>query len=98
MPSPTFTLVQTYDLAGGSVWHFDLYRIDSPDEAEELGLDEAFASGIVLIEWPERLGDRLPDDALSILLDPREQPEARIARIVAGGDWAARFGGEDTDD
>src|SRR5271170_7579662 len=60
VPSPTFTLVQTYDLPAGTIWHFDLYRLVRPDDAIELGIDEAFASGINLIEWPERLGDLLP--------------------------------------
>src|SRR4051812_29949378 len=53
VPSPTFTLVQTYDLPSGPIWHFDLYRLERPDDAIELGIDEAFADGISLIEWPE---------------------------------------------
>jgi tRNA threonylcarbamoyladenosine biosynthesis protein TsaE len=52
VPSPTFTLVQTYALAAGPCWHFDLYRLQAPDEVWELGIEEAFAGGIVLIEWP----------------------------------------------
>src|SRR6266700_1981101 len=60
VPSPTFTLVQTYELPGGAVWHFDLYRLHSPEEAWELGIEEAFHAGIALIEWPERLGSLLP--------------------------------------
>src|SRR5579871_3208575 len=62
VPSPTFTLVQTYDLPNGPVWHFDLYRLERPDDAIELGIDEAFADAISLIEWPERLGALLPAD------------------------------------
>ena len=68
VPSPTFTLVQTYDLASGVIWHFDLYRLARADDAIELGIDEAFADGISLIEWPERLGDLLPGRRLDITL------------------------------
>jgi len=60
VPSPTFTLVQTYETDKGTVWHFDLYRLEDPEDAWELGIEEAFVSGISLIEWPERLGALLP--------------------------------------
>ncbi len=56
VPSPTFTLVQTYAAARAPIWHFDLFRLSHADEAIELGIEDAFAEGIVLIEWPERLG------------------------------------------
>ncbi len=64
VPSPTFTLVQTYDSAATDgtalpVYHFDLYRLDHPDDAYELGIEDAFADGICLIEWPDKLGDAL---------------------------------------
>ena len=68
VPSPTFTLVQTYELPDGTIWHFDLYRLERADDAIELGIDEAFADGISLIEWPERLGDLLPGRRLDITL------------------------------
>ena len=68
VPSPSFTLVQTYPTAP-PVWHVDLYRLDSPDAADALGLDDAWAEAVVVIEWPERLGDRLPADALRLRLD-----------------------------
>src|SRR5690348_3602284 len=64
VPSPTFTLVQIYDVGPSAIWHFDLYRIRSPEEAWELGIEAAFASAISLIEWPERLGPLLPDRRL----------------------------------
>src|ERR1700745_1141479 len=54
VPSPTFTLVQVYDGGPSGISHFDLYRIRAPDEAWELGIEDAFAAGISLIEWPER--------------------------------------------
>ena len=67
VPSPTFTLVQSYDLPGGTVYHFDLWRLSGPADLSELGWDEA-REGIILVEWPERLGDRRPADALTIEL------------------------------
>lgn len=63
VPSPTFTIVQTYDHLDGDIWHCDLYRLSHPDEAIELGLDEAFTSAICLIEWPDRLGTDSPKNA-----------------------------------
>ncbi len=66
VPSPTYTLVQPYDLAAFPVWHVDLYRLDNPDEADALGLFETDAA--LLIEWPERLGARLPGAALRLHL------------------------------
>ena len=68
VPSPTFTLVQTYEHEDGDIWHCDLYRLTHPDEAFELGLDEAFTSAICLIEWPDRLGTDVPENAA--LLSP----------------------------
>lgn len=64
VPSPSFTLVQTYQADGAEIWHCDLYRLSSPQEVFELGLDEAFMQAICLIEWPDRLGDLAPADAL----------------------------------
>lgn len=66
VPSPTFTLVQIYDDGVTELWHADLYRLTDPQEVFELGLDDAFDTGIVLIEWPDRLGDAHPPGALHI--------------------------------
>ena len=68
VPSPTFTLLQTYDTGMADIWHYDLYRIEDPAEMDELGWDEACTDGIVLVEWPERLGHLLPADRLDIRL------------------------------
>ena len=60
VPSPTFTLVQSYETPRLTLYHYDLYRIRDPREIDELGLDEALQDGAALIEWPERGGDRIP--------------------------------------
>jgi tRNA threonylcarbamoyladenosine biosynthesis protein TsaE len=93
VPSPTFTLVQLYEVDRATIWHFDLYRLRSPEEAWELGIEEAFASGIALIEWPERLGALLPERRLEIALVFGERPEARRAVPSAGAEWSARLAG-----
>ena len=93
VPSPTFTLVQIYELGPAAIWHFDLYRLRSPDEAWELGIEDAFSEGISLIEWPERLGPLLPSYRLEITFLFADRPEARRAVIAAGGDWQDRLAG-----
>ena len=60
VPSPTFTLVQTYEAPEFILWHFDLYRLNSVEEVYELGIEEALQRGVCLIEWPDRLGPHLP--------------------------------------
>jgi tRNA threonylcarbamoyladenosine biosynthesis protein TsaE len=69
VPSPSFTLVQSYDTPRGAVHHFDLWRLDGPDALSELGWEEAIAD-IVLVEWPDRLGPLSPPDAWHITLHP----------------------------
>jgi tRNA threonylcarbamoyladenosine biosynthesis protein TsaE len=93
VPSPTFTLVQIYELASAAVWHFDLYRLKSPEEAWELGIEDAFAEGVSLIEWPERLGPVLPRRRLEIEFLFGEPPEARRAVLDAGAGWQERLAG-----
>lgn len=70
VPSPTFTLVQTYETPKTSIWHFDLYRIENPEEIYEIGWEEALGGGILLIEWPERLGGLLPSQRKEIIFEP----------------------------
>lgn len=91
VPSPTFTLVQVYEGSGPAIWHYDLYRLTSADEAWELGIEEAFASGISLIEWPDRLGPLLPRHRLEITLDFGELPESRRGSIDGDPKWRARL-------
>lgn len=88
-PSPTYTLVQTYEGEKGELWHCDLYRLKSPDDAWELGLEDAFASAACLIEWPERLGGALPSDRLDVDLAP--QGEGRRAALTARGAWRTKL-------
>ena len=87
--SPTFTLVQVYDTADVPIWHFDLYRLTKADDALELGFAEAFATGISLIEWPERLGALLPAASLNVALSVRG--EYRQAVLSGGPAWAERI-------
>jgi len=92
VPSPTFTLVQTYETAIGVVWHFDLYRLTDPDEIHELGLDEALVDGIVLIEWPERLGALLPRERLDVALEPGSGPDTRLLTLHGTERWTTALG------
>jgi tRNA threonylcarbamoyladenosine biosynthesis protein TsaE len=87
-PSPTFTLVQTYETPRLSIAHFDLYRLASADEAFELGLDEALDEGAAVIEWPDRLGHHLPPDRLDVEL--AFEGAARRARLTPHGAWEER--------
>jgi len=88
VPSPTFTLVQPYDDLPVPVWHVDLYRLDHPGEAEALGLFETDAA--LLIEWPERLGQRLPADALHLQLEGSGDAPRRLT-WAAPTAWEARW-------
>lgn len=93
IPSPTFTLVQNYDTARLNLAHFDLYRLSSPDEIDELGLEHALADGAALIEWPERAGEALPEDRLDIFLSdgaPVDGVETRSVRLQGRGHWRSR--------
>jgi len=89
VPSPTFTLVQFYEGPRLAVAHFDLYRLSDPDEAYEIGLDEALDSGAAVIEWPERLEGRLPPDRLDIEIALAEDG-GRTARLTPHGAWEGR--------
>jgi len=89
VPSPTYTLLQTYESETFPIYHFDLYRIDSPQEVWELGIEEALDEGLSLIEWPQRLGDIAPDGALNINIDFTET--GRTVSLSGNADWAKRM-------
>ena len=91
VPSPTFTLVQFYEGARLGVAHFDLYRLSDPDEAYEIGLDEALDEGAAVIEWPQRLEGRLPPDRLDVEIELAEDDTGgRRARLIPHGAWEGR--------
>jgi tRNA threonylcarbamoyladenosine biosynthesis protein TsaE len=81
--------VQFYEGPGLSLAHFDLYRLTDPDEAYEIGLDEALETGAALIEWPERLEGRLPPDRLDIEI--ALDGEGRTACLTPHGAWKERW-------
>lgn len=91
--SPTFTLVQTYPLHNEeTLWHYDLYRLNHVEELEELGLDDAFDSGITLIEWPEIAQAWIPETALSIELFHGKSDNERVLHIASReSDWSDRL-------
>ncbi|MBB5660754.1 tRNA (adenosine(37)-N6)-threonylcarbamoyltransferase complex ATPase subunit type 1 TsaE [Brevundimonas halotolerans] len=92
VPSPTFTLVQFYE-GSPPVAHFDLYRLEDPEEIQEIGLYEALEDGAVLIEWPERLGtgggEALSPDRLSVTLET--DGAGRRAHLTGYGAWAGKL-------
>ena len=91
VPSPTYTLVQTYETPSGTIWHADLYRLADSSELIELGLDEAMGTGIVVIEWPDRIPEEMrPPQALWIIL--RSKGERRNAELFGNiTRWAGLF-------
>ena len=90
VPSPSFTLVQTYGEAA-ELWHADLYRLGHPDEVLELGLEDAIGQAIVLIEWPDRLGELAPKEALR--LEFSLSGEGRQLHVAGPAAWADRLSG-----
>lgn len=78
IPSPTFTIVQIYDGPDCEIWHSDLYRLSHPDDAIELGLEDAFETEICLVEWPDRLGSMAPASALSITFEANGEGRSAI--------------------
>jgi tRNA threonylcarbamoyladenosine biosynthesis protein TsaE len=95
VPSPTFTLVQSYAATAGGrpveIAHFDLYRLKSPNETIELGIEEAFADGISLVEWPDRLGTMIPKRHLILRLEIVSDGGARRATLHGTDDWRERL-------
>ena len=91
VPSPTYTLAQTYRAGALSIWHADLYRLGDPGELAELGLEDAFADALCLIEWPDRLGDLRPDEAIAIDLSAADDGAARHLAATGPADRIARL-------
>jgi len=85
VPSPTFTIVQSYDTSRLVVSHYDLYRLKNAREMRELGFDDALLDGAALVEWPERAPEALPPDALHVRLDMRDG--VRNARLTGPARW-----------
>lgn len=85
VPSPTFTIVQSYETTRLPVSHFDLYRVKQPREMQELGFDDALDQGAVLVEWPERAPEVLPPDALHVRLGI--QDGVRAAKLTGPARW-----------
>ena len=91
VPSPTFTLVQTYYTTVGPIWHADLYRLNDHNDVFELGLFDAFGHEIVLIEWPERLGYLEPSDALTVEIIILENDKREVIFSTASDIWKERL-------
>lgn len=92
VPSPTFTLIQTYEAPDFEIWHSDLYRLTSPDEVVELGMLDAFEDALCLVEWPDRLAELEPKAALRLrftMQDTRGQRHAHLSATASR--WDAVF-------
>ena len=90
VPSPTFTLMQSYETKTFSVYHFDLYRLKDPQEMEEIGFDDACADGLALVEWPERAESFMPRDRLDLHFTMDAQNRREVT-LVPYGSWAERL-------
>ena len=90
VPSPTYTLVQTYSAPIFDIWHFDLYRLEAPEDVWELGIEEALEDGVCLIEWPERIENLLSGSELNIEI--KFEGDRRLALISGNKDWETRLG------
>lgn len=96
VPSPTFSLLQTYeppldDEEAPAVWHLDLYRLERPEDVFELGVEDGFDTAITMIEWPDRMGRYLPDEHLKVSLSMTKKEGARKISFSGSEYWAARL-------
>jgi tRNA threonylcarbamoyladenosine biosynthesis protein TsaE len=91
VPSPTFTIVQTYERKIAEIWHFDLYRLANAEELYEIGIEEAIANQVCLIEWPDRLGHLTPPNHLMITIEFGAGEEERELQLVGEGSWLSRL-------
>ena len=83
VPSPTFTLLQSYETPDFEIYHFDLYRLKSPEEIFEIGVEEALYDGVCLIEWPEQMGGYLPRDIFRVEFQPRGTGRQITIRVAS---------------
>src|SRR5690242_5033641 len=92
VPSPTFTLMQAYELPRFALLHADLYRLSGPAELAELGFDDLAAGTVMLLEWPDRAGNTLPADRIDVAftLSPQQGPSFRQVRVTGHGGLSAR--------
>lgn len=90
VPSPTFTLVQMYDAPEFEIYHYDLYRLEKPEDIYELDAEEAFYSGVSLVEWPERMGSLAPRGMWNLTIEP-DGDKRRITVATDSADKAERL-------
>ena len=95
VPSPTFTLLQDYETPLGIIHHFDFYRLEHPDDALELGIEDAFCDGVSLIEWPDRIGHWLPANRLEITLKHVDDPGKREVSLISDDPLWQKYLNED---
>ncbi len=102
VPSPTFNLLIIYDDGPNDIpiYHYDMYRVEEPEEVFELGLEDALDTGICLIEWADRMGPYLPDDPLRVSIEyPTEDEEGvRIISLAGSARWKKRLNGLSADE
>ena len=91
VPSPTFTLVQTYDAPDFVLWHMDLYRLDAPDDVFELGIEDAFYDAVSLIEWPDKMGGYLPLNRLDVVMRFDANKGTRTLDLQGDQTWVSRL-------
>ena len=87
VPSPSYTLVNLYNSCETEIWHVDLYRLSDAEELEEVGLHDAWERALVLLEWPERLGNELPPRRLEMTLSPAAAEGRALVVRPRGPDW-----------
>lgn len=90
VPSPTFTILQVYELPKLTIYHFDLYRVQSESELEELGWQEALGTGLVIVEWPSHAGHQLPLSSLTLDFQMSAQGD-RFCQLKADEIWTDRL-------